>query len=233
MKLNKRRNHIASMFDAIAPRYDALNHILSLNIDKKWRVEMMKVLPSESRLVLDVATGTGDLAIAIAAQRKDILVEGIDISKNMLSIGQQKVERSNLLNKITLKQKDCTKLDYPNEFFDVVTCAFGVRNFEDFGKGIQEMYRVTKYGGRILILEFSLPKYRLVRWLYYTYFYMILPLVGFLVSQNIKAYTYLPMSVKNFPSGNQMVEYLSSIGIDKVRYTPLSLGIATLYQIYK
>ena len=217
------------MFASIARRYDLLNHLLSLNIDKRWRAFTIKTVPAAVNAdVLDVCTGTGDLALGYAAKEKTARVTGLDFCPEMLEVAREKNDK--LAAKVTFGEGDATALPVESDRYDVVTCAFGLRNVSDTGRGIAEMVRAAKPGGKVAILEFSRPRVPVLRWLYLTYFKHILPRIGQSVSKNDhSAYEYLPASVLQFPDGEELVAMLRDRGLDDVKFYPLTLGVATLY----
>jgi demethylmenaquinone methyltransferase/2-methoxy-6-polyprenyl-1,4-benzoquinol methylase len=221
---------IAAMFDCISPKYDALNHLLSLNIDKVWRRKTAKtVSKSQPKAILDLATGTADLAIALAKQNPQAHIIGMDISEKMLEIGKEKVKRENLENQIDLRHGDVASLPFEDARFDAVTVAFGVRNFEDLNKGLSEIHRVTKAGGQVGILEFSMPEKFPIKQLYNLYFKHLLPNIGKWVSKDETAYSYLPHSVEKFPKPRDFCSILAAFGMKNCQAKHLSFGIATLY----
>lgn len=225
---------IAAMFDRIASKYDALNHLLSLNIDKVWRRKTAKaVAKAHPKTILDLATGTADLAIALARHNPQALIVGMDISEKMLDIGKQKVIKQNLENQIELRHGDAAALPFEDEHFDAVTVAFGVRNFEDLDKGLSEISRMLKPNGQAVILEFSMPEKCPVKQLYRFYFKRILPKIGKTVSKDPGAYDYLPVSVERFPRPDAFLELLKQHGLAEGHARPLTLGIATLYTATK
>lgn len=228
-----KKEQITLMFDNISENYDFLNHFLSHGIDKFWRRRVVAILEKYSPgKVLDIATGTGDLAIEIARlQPKKII--GVDISAGMLQQGRRKLKKRNLHNRIELKKGDSENLQFPDNSFDTVTVAFGVRNFENRKLGLREINRVLSPGGRVVFLEFSQPEGFPVRQLYNFYFTNILPQWGRLFSKDNFAYRYLPDSVKSFPYGEAFLDELRSCGFVKVCYTPLTFGIATIYEAQK
>lgn len=228
---------IVSMFDRISARYDLLNHLLSLGIDKRWRRRAIAALEphlperGEVRL-LDVATGTGDLAIAaqaLATTGRSLRVIGIDPSEKMLGVGRAKVAAQGLADAVALRWGDSRALPFSDGEFDAVTCAYGARNFADLEDGLREMRRVLKPGGRLALLEFSTPTRTPFRQLYRWYFRRVLPRVGRLVSGDDAAYTYLPESVAAFPDGAAFCDILARCGYTNVEAEPLTLGITTLY----
>lgn len=228
-----KKEQVEQMFDSIAPRYDLLNRLLSLGIDKGWRKKAIRSLASaQPKHILDVATGTADLAIAALALNPT-KVTGVDISELMLSVGRTKIAKQNLDPRIELLRADSEALPFESNTFDAVTVAFGVRNFENLQKGLDEMYRVLKPGGRIAVLEFSTPHSFPTKQLYLFYFKSILPLWGGLISKNKEAYTYLPESVKHFPEGSQFLAYVNRSGFTQANVQPLTFGICSLYTATK
>jgi demethylmenaquinone methyltransferase/2-methoxy-6-polyprenyl-1,4-benzoquinol methylase len=225
-----KKTQVAEMFDNIAHKYDFLNHFLSLNIDKIWRRKAINLLKSSKpQTILDVASGTGDLALEEARILKPEKIIGIDISEGMLAVGRRKIEKKNLSKIIQLQIGDSENINFPENRFDAVTAAFGVRNFENLEKGLSEMFRVLKIGGKMVILEFSRPQKFPVKQFYNFYFFKILPAVGKIFSKDMSAYTYLPESVYQFPFGKQFTDRLSKIGFSKVSFQNLAFGIATIY----
>ncbi len=225
---------IAAMFDRISPKYDALNHLLSFNIDKVWRRKAAKeVAKHHPADILDLATGTADLAIALAKHNPQARIIGMDFSEKMLDIGQEKVKQQNLENQIALRFGDAATLPFEDGTFDVVTVAFGVRNFEDLDKGLSEISRVLKPGGQAVILEFSMPEKFPVKQLYQFYFKRVLPIIGKRVSKDKSAYTYLPSSVERFPMPKVFLDILDRYGIQQGQMIPMAFGIATMYTAIK
>lgn len=228
-----KKEQVAEMFNDIAGKYDFLNHFFSLGIDKGWRKKAIKEIQSiNPKQILDVATGTGDLAIAAMTTNPD-KVMGIDIADQMLEIGRKKIADKGLTNKITLQNGDSAELAFDDNTFDSVTCAYGVRNFEHLEKGLREMSRVMRPGGKLAILEFSHPQQFPVKQLYKFYFKYILPPIGKMFSKNDRAYAYLPESVAAFPEGKTFVEILNKCGFKDAKARPLTLGITTLYTASK
>lgn len=224
-----KKEQVAGMFDRIAGRYDFLNHFLSLGIDKGWRKKAINTLRDIApKKILDVATGTGDLAIAALTLHPEHIT-GVDISEGMLDIGRKKMQERNLQSKIALQYGDSEALPFGDGHFDAITCAYGVRNFEHLEKGLSEMSRVLRPGGKVAILEFSHPKNFPVKQLYQFYFRYILPGLGKAVSKDATAYTYLPASVKAFPEGKNFCSILENCGFKNAHARPLTLGITTLY----
>lgn len=230
--LNK-KEQVAGMFDRIAGKYDFLNHLLSLGIDKGWRKKAIRsIAPIQPKQILDVATGTGDFAIACLAINPD-KVTGVDISEGMLAVGRTKMKDKQLDHKISLMYGDSEQLPFEDGSFDAITCAYGVRNFENLEKGLSQMQRVLRPGGRMAILEFSHPKNFPFRQLYKFYFRYILPTIGKAVSKDATAYTYLPQSVAAFPEGTDFLNILTKCGFKQVKARPLTFGITTLYTAEK
>jgi len=225
-----KKEQVAQMFNNIARRYDFLNHFLSLGIDKIWRRKAIHYLKDigPNPVILDVASGTGDLAIEALRLNPEKVI-GIDISDEMLNIGIKKIKKKNHDSVIKLQKGDSENLQFEDQTFDGLTVAFGVRNFEDLSKGLREMYRVLKSGGKAIILEFSKPKAFPVKQLYNFYFKAILPLIGKMVSKDRSAYTYLPESVSLFPERKEFIKELEKAGFKECLYKPLTLGIATIY----
>ena len=224
-----KKEQVAGMFDNIAARYDFLNHFLSFGIDKIWRRRAIKLLyPFKPETILDVATGTGDLAIE-GLKCGAVKITGIDLSKEMLAVGQEKLKKQGLDKKIILLQGDSEALDFANASFDAVTVAFGVRNFENLGKGLSEINRVLKPGGAACILEFSKPRDFPFRQFYQFYSNYFLPLIGRLVSKDNSAYRYLPESVNGFPDGDDFIDCLSKAGFKEIKEFRQTFGVATIY----
>lgn len=224
-----KKEAVKNIFNNIAPKYDALNHLFSLGIDRGWRKRALKCIgnPGEKQ-ILDVACGTGDFSIAaVRAGVKE--VTGIDISEKMLEIGRQKVQKSGLEKRIDLRVGDSEQMEFEDASFDAVTVAFGVRNFENLEKGLREIRRVLKPGGKAIILEFSMPRRFPVKQLYTFYFCRVLPFVGGLMSGNKGAYAYLPASVRNFPQGEKFLSILTACRFGQVSCRRFTFGIASLY----
>ncbi len=225
-----KRAAVESMFDSIAWRYDFLNHFLSFGIDRLWRRRAVRVISRYAKRphILDVATGTGDLAIA-AVKLNPSKIDGIDISKKMLEIGREKVLKKGLESKIELIEGDSEKIPFADNIFDVAMVAFGVRNFSDPLKGLKEMRRVIRRGGLIMVLEFSKPKGFPFRNVYYFYFRNILPLFGKYFSKDNTAYSYLPDSVNKFPDNEDFVRLLRLAGFSLTHQIKLTGGVASIY----
>ena len=227
-----KKSQVEDMFDNIAPKYDLLNHALSMKIDVLWRNKLVKMMKEDApQEVLDVATGTGDLAIAVE-KGTDAKVVGLDLSQQMLNVGVIKIKKLKLDGKISMQKGDAENLPFEDNRFDAVSVAFGVRNFENLTKGLAELRRVVKENKSVYILEFSKVEGFLGPF-YMFYFKNILPAIGRLVSKDNRAYTYLPDSVNAFPFGEKMRQILLDTGFKKVEYKKLSLGIATIYKATK
>ena len=226
------KNFVRSMFNNIAPTYDKLNHILSLNIDKIWRKKAVKRIcknlkNSESR-VLDVACGTADSSIALATDGIPF-VTGVDISEGMIKVGEEKIKSLNL-NNINLKVEDCENLSFEDNSFDSAFIAFGIRNFEDKKKGLNELRRVMKDNGHLLILELSVPQNKILLSLYKLYFLHILPFIGKKISGDSKAYTYLPNSVMNFTKPKEFIAIMEECGFKNIKQKALTFGLCRIYE---
>ncbi|MBK8555497.1 MAG: bifunctional demethylmenaquinone methyltransferase/2-methoxy-6-polyprenyl-1,4-benzoquinol methylase UbiE [Lewinellaceae bacterium] len=229
-----KKEQVERMFDKIAHRYDFLNRLLSLGIDVWWRKKALGYLSAlKPKQILDVATGTADVAIMAAKMLKPDAVIGIDIANQMLELGRGKIASQGLGEVVTLETGDSEALRFDTGTFDAVTVAFGVRNFENLEKGLQEMYRVMRSGGRVVILEFSRPHIFPIKQLYNTYFKYVLPLIGRLTSRDIRAYTYLFESVQAFPEGEQFLQILSKTGYQNTQCERLTLGICSIYSATK
>jgi demethylmenaquinone methyltransferase/2-methoxy-6-polyprenyl-1,4-benzoquinol methylase len=223
------QHYVRSLFDSIAYRYDLLNHLLSGGMDFYWRRKAVECLRDVApQRIVDVATGTGDFALA-ALRLHPREVIGVDIAEQMLAIGRNKIERKGLQNVIALRSGKAEQLDLADNSVDASIVAFGARNFEDLSKGLYQMRRVLRPGGRIVVLEFSRPGRFPFKQIYFFYFRHILPLVGRLISKNREAYTYLPDTVMRFPEGEEFVGILRSIGFRDVRQQRLTFGVATIY----
>lgn len=225
-----KKEKIKSLFDNIAPDYDKLNHILSLNIDKGWRRKAVKEIADSAKplTVLDVACGTGDFTIEIARKAAEgSSIIGIDLSEGMMKVGREKLKAAGI--DATLEYGDCEALTYPGSSFDRVSVGFGVRNFEHLEIGLKEMYRVLKPGGKLVILELSVPSNPVIRWCYKLYFLRILPAIGGWVSGNRGAYKYLPASVLHFPAPDKFIPMMYKAGFSKVIHKAFTLGICRMY----
>lgn len=227
-----KKKEVEDMFDNIAPKYDLLNHVLSMKIDVLWRNTLVKWMNKDApKIVLDVATGTGDLAIAVQKGTAAKVV-GLDLSQQMLNVGIDKIQKLNLDGEISMEKGDAENLPYESNKFDAVSVAFGVRNFENLEKGLAELKRVVKENKSVYILEFSKVEGFLGPF-YMFYFKNVLPRIGKLISKDSRAYTYLPDSVNAFPFGEKMKHILLNTGFKTVEYKKQSLGIATIYKATK
>jgi demethylmenaquinone methyltransferase / 2-methoxy-6-polyprenyl-1,4-benzoquinol methylase len=224
-----KKEQVARMFDSISGNYDFLNHFLSLGIDIRWRKKAIKLLaPGKPRWILDVATGTGDFAVEALRLNPEKVI-GVDISEGMLEVGRKKMKANGYDSKIELRSGDSENLPFEENKFDAVIVAFGVRNFENLERGLAEMYRVLKPGGRMVVLEFSKPRLFPFKQLYNFYFTFILPKIGKVISKDPSAYTYLPESVQAFPDGENFVSILNRLGFKDTICKPLTWGISSLY----
>ncbi len=226
-----KKEQVGRMFDRIAPRYDLLNRLLSLGIDLSWRRRALRYLAgAEQPLeILDVATGTADVAILAAEMLRPRRVVGIDIAHQMLDLGREKIARKGLQDVVVLQSGDAERLNFADNSFDAITVAFGVRNFENLEKGLAEMNRVLRPGGRVVVLEFSHPTIFPFKQLYHAYFKYVLPLVGRLTSRDPRAYAYLFESVQAFPQGNDFLQILAKTGYQHLQCERLTFGICSIY----
>lgn len=225
-----KKEQVATMFNDIAGKYDFLNRFLSAGTDIGWRKKALKQLDSiDAKKLLDVATGTADVAIMAAKQLKLTKIIGIDISDGMLDVGRQKIVKANLQNTIELLNGDSEAINFPDNTFDAVTVAFGVRNFEDLEKGLSEIKRVLKPTGKLVVLEFSKPILPGVKTMYNLYMKIITPTVGKMISKNKVAYAYLDESIQKFPEGENFITILNNIGYTTTYSKKLSLGICSIY----
>ena len=228
--LSERKKESYKIFDDIAGTYDPLNRFLSLGIDVYWRYRMKKEIPKRPNLkLLDLATGTADVPLILIKNPNVATIRGLDMSKNMIAIGKEKIKSKGLQEKITLDIGDGCNLPEPSESWDVTTVSFGIRNFPDCFKGLQEMHRVLKPGGQIMVMEFSLPKNWLIKNLYLFYFRKVLPFIGNLFSGHGDAYSYLNKTVEDFPYGEDFINLMKKAQFKETRAIPLTFGIATLY----
>lgn len=218
------------MFNNIAPTYDTLNHRLSWDIDKGWRKKAIAQLqPFSPRHILDIATGTGDFAILAARMLTPEKLVGADISEGMMDIGRQKVKRARLEQIISFEKEDCLQLSYPENSFDAVTAAFGIRNFPNLDRGLKEIFRVLKPGGHLSIVELTSPVAFPMKQLFKVYSHTVLPIYGRLVSRDDSAYRYLTATIEAFPQGEQMVGIFKKAGFSEARFERLTFGICTMY----
>ena len=221
---------VIEMFNDISPEYDHLNHLLSFGIDRLWRRKISKwVSQNHPSTILDVATGTADLAIQLANDNPDALITGIDLSEKMLSVGSQKIDKKQLSNRVRLVVADVATLPFADDSFDAVTVAFGVRNFSDREASLHEMVRVCRDGGLVAILEFSHPTNALIKAPFRWYSKRWIPKVGRSVSKHPSAYSYLPSSVEVFPDTEVFMETLTKAGLRNIKTEALCGGITTLY----
>lgn len=224
-----KKQQVARMFDSISGNYDFLNHFLSLGIDIRWRKKAINLLADgKPKIILDVATGTGDFAVETLKLNPEQVI-GVDISEGMLEVGRKKMKTRGYEHKIDLRLGDSENLPFEENKFDAVIVAFGVRNFENLEKGLSEMHRVLKPGGRMVVLEFSKPRAFPFKQLYNFYFNFILPKIGRLISRDPAAYTYLPESVQAFPDGDDFTSILKRLGFNQTSCKPLTFGISSLY----
>lgn len=224
-----KKDQVEEMFDNIAPKYDFLNHLLSMGIDITWRKKAIRIIGKKNpKAILDVATGTGDFALEAKSLNPDRIV-GLDISEEMLNVGRKKISAKGLDSLIEMVKADSEALPFKDGTFDAITVGFGVRNFAHLEVGLGEMLRVLKPGGQVAIIEISEPTSFPIKQLYSIYFKHILPTVGKLVSKDARAYTYLPESVTNFAQGKEFADILTKVGYKNATFTPLTFGTATLY----
>ena len=221
---------VEEMFDNIAPTYDTLNHRLSWDIDRGWRKKaIQKLQPFAPQCMLDIATGTGDFAILAAKMLHPQQLWAVDISEGMMKIGAEKVASEGLGNVIRFKKEDCTQLTFPDNHFDAVTAAFGIRNFQDLDKGLSEMCRVLKTGGHLCIIELTQPISFPMKQLFAIYSHSFLPLYGKLISKDASAYSYLTHTIEAFPQAEKMVDILKKSGFQAASFKRLTAGVCTLY----
>ena len=232
MPVDKSTNRVRNMFGEIAARYDLLNHLLSLNVDRWWRRRTVRLVPpAEEGPILDVCTGTADLALAYwRAARGRVPIVGADFCRPMLAIGRQKCCRAGAAERITLVEADARRLPFADDTFQIVCVAFGLRNVSDTDEGLREMQRVCRPGGRVAVLEFSMPRVPLIRTMYGWYFGRVLPAIGQALARNRQgAYNYLPESVCEFPPPEALARRMEGAGLRQVKYHRLTFGLATLY----
>lgn len=230
--MNNEKNNIGHLFDRIALTYDRFNHLTSLGIDIYWRRVAIRTLRPVGRM-LDVAIGTADVALMALRKQKAQHVVGLDLSPEMMAIGQQKAKRAHVEEHIDFVEGSALQMPFPDHIFEALTCAYGVRNFSDLDAGLREMYRVLQPGGQLVILEFSYPSNPVIRWAYDLYFSHIMPVIGRLISKDAGAYTYFLHSVKSFIWGEEMLSHLRAAGFANANYRTLTFGITTLYTACK
>lgn len=229
----EKRSQIEEMFNNIAPEYDKFNYLVSMHLDKIWRKRAILSLKSFApRKVLDIATGTGDLAILIDKLLAPESITGCDISEGMMQVAKKKCEKRGI-TKIKFEKEDCTGLSYPDASFDAVTSSFGIRNFQNLDKALGEMFRVLQPGGHLALLELSSPSHFPMKQLFPFYAKFIMPQLGYLFSHDRKAYQYLPDSIAAFPQGDTMKSILENIGFKNVTFRRFAGGVCTFYSAEK
>lgn len=225
---------VEAMFDSIAPAYDFMNSAMSFGLHHRWLRKAIDIVAAEApTTVLDVATGTADVAIALARRLPDARITGIDLSEGMLKVGRKKVDKAGLTQRITLQQADCLHLPMPDDSFDCVTVAYGVRNFEHLLEGYKEMTRVLRKGGRLVVIELSTPRKAIVKPFYKFYTRCIIPAAGRIVSKDVRAYRYLPESIAAVAQGEAMTALMEKAGLHAATFRPLTLGVCTIYTATK
>jgi demethylmenaquinone methyltransferase/2-methoxy-6-polyprenyl-1,4-benzoquinol methylase len=228
-----KKEQVEQMFDNIAPTYDFLNHFLSLGIDRIWRRKAVdSIAPIAPQTILDLATGTGDFAIESLRLKPARIIAG-DIADLMMNVGRAKALKLKASHILQFQRVDSENMPFPDNKFDAITVGFGVRNFEDLEQGLREMHRVLRPGGRVAILEVSRPKHFPMRQVYSIYFQYIVPFIGRIFSSDIRAYTYLPESVRVFPEGQDFINILNRVGFTQTKYQPLTFGICAFYTCEK
>lgn len=229
-EINERKKESYKIFNEIASTYDFLNHTLSLGIDIYWRNKLIKHLPNiESINALDLATGTGDVALTLVRDQRIKKVTGIDLSKGMIDVGVEKVKKKGLDKKIFLMLGDGVNIPAADNSFNLTTISFGIRNFSDPQKSLHDVHRVLKNDGRLMVMEFAIPKNPIFRAIYFFYFRHLLPTIGNLVSKHKDAYTYLNKSVEDFPYGDDFLKMMDNAGFKNLKKHNLTFGIAMLY----
>jgi demethylmenaquinone methyltransferase/2-methoxy-6-polyprenyl-1,4-benzoquinol methylase len=228
-----KKQQVEEMFDNIAHRYDFLNHLLSLGIDIRWRKKAVKFIGTiQPKKILDLASGTGDFAFESLALHPDKVI-GYDISEGMMGYGRAKAEKLGVADIVEFRKGDSENMEFSDNVFDAITVGFGVRNFENLEKGLREMYRVTRPGGKIAILEASQPPNTIIRSLYGLYFGHVVPVIGKMFSKDVRAYSYLPESVKAFPEGFEFIKILENIGFRNIKWQQLTFGVCAFYSMEK
>jgi len=226
----EKASQVEAMFDNIAPTYDKLNHRLSWDIDKGWRKKAIRQLaPFKPQTVLDIATGTGDFAILSAQMLQPEKLIGADISEGMMDIGREKVRQLGLDGIVSFEKEDCMALSYPDNSFDAVTAAFGIRNFAHLDQGLREMCRVLKHGGHLSIVELTTPPHFPMKQMFGIYSHTVLPFYGRIISKDASAYSYLTKTIEAFPQGERMVDILRKAGFANASFRRLTFGICTMY----
>jgi len=232
MPVDKSGQRVQQMFGQIAPRYDRMNHLLSMNVDRYWRWRTVRLTkPSGNGPILDICTGTGDLAFAFERKtRGQNRIVAADFCHEMLVIGNEKREQAGLNGQVVFVEADAQALPFQDDHFQIVSVAFGLRNVSDTDQGLREMARVCQPGGRVAVLEFSMPTFPPIRAMYGWYFRNVLPKLGqWLAKNDEEAYAYLPESVGEFPSGEALAKRMVDAGLSRVRVCTLTFGVATLY----
>lgn len=230
----EKSEQVERMFDHIAHSYDLLNHLLSWGIDRNWRkVTIKALLPYKPQRILDIATGTGDFALLAARILKPKEIVGADLSAGMMHIAEEKTEKAGLSHMIRFQKEDCTQLSFSDGEFDAVTVAYGVRNFKDLDQGLQEMLRVLKPGGHMAILELCIPQHFPMRQLFWLYSHVVMPVEGWMVSRDRKAYRYLPATMEAFPQGEVMKTIIEKAGFKDVSFRRFTFGLSTMYMATK
>lgn len=231
----EKTEQVRAMFDSIAPSYDLMNRLMTMGIDRRWRRAAVGLIAdgTKARNILDVATGTADVAIALAKAMPSARIAGIDLSPQMIAVGCEKVNREGLSDRIALQQADCLALPYDDNTFDAVTVAYGVRNFSHLADGYREMLRVLRPGGRLVVVELSEPSSAIVRPFYRLYSGAVIPLAGRLISHDSRAYSYLPQSIRAVPQRHEMTRLMESCGFDDAQWRSFTFGVCTLYTAIK
>lgn len=230
----EKTQQVRAMFDNIAPAYDFMNRAMTFGIDKLWRAKAVRLIGRQSpKEILDVASGTGDLAILLARRIPDTSILGVDLSKGMLQLGERKVAEAGLADRVSFSVADCMQLPMPDDSFDCVSVAYGVRNFQNLLAGYKEMYRVLRPGGMLCVIELSTPDSKLVLPFYRFYTKCVIPAVGRMISKDVRAYSYLPESIAAVPKGREMLSLISEAGFRDARFRRLTFGVCTIYTAFK